>query len=376
MSKPIQCCLGVTVLTLFTLASASQAGTALSERIYFVQQDGRHALVYTTSRTDLDEYNLWFKKEPGSLEEESLEEFLYLFPKSGEWNSDAKPGYRVLKLPSGNFASLEWTDLEKNGRLQVDDHGVHRFRNWDGETRTQDGYYGLWNSPGNFAQVAYSWVFPDNFEPVSHTANRKGEWVQRHNTITYYGTEVNKLSFDIQYRPATGDTYDDLLGLEGEGVDVEQEAGGVKVTLEETLLFPTGVARISDAGEAVLDRLAEKLKTRSSLHVVIAGHTDNVPISGSLAAKYPSNWELASARSINIIHYLVSQGVAESRFESHSFSFMQPIESNESAGGRGKNRRIEVFLSEMAADSEIGTGSETETPADLVQEVTIAAKES
>ena len=346
MKRLFQCCMAVTILLLPGIFSSAQAGNAISERIYFVQQDGRHALVYTTSRTDYKDYNIWFDEEEGYTPEDYLKDFLYLFPNNGEWSSAPKPGYQVLKLPNGNFASLEWADLEANGRLKVDSNGVYYYQNWDGEEKTPDGHFGLWNSPGNFEQIAYSWVFPDNLEPVSNVTNQEGEWVQRHNTVTYYGTNVNDLTFNIQYRPSTGSAYDDFKGMEGDGIDVEQQATGVKVTLAETLLFPTGVAEISSGGNAVLDQLAARLKERPSLHVVVAGHTDNVPISGGLAVKYPTNWELSSARSINIIHRLVKQGVAQDRFESHAFSFMRPVASNDTAEGRAKNRRIEVFLTE------------------------------
>jgi flagellar motor protein MotB len=346
MSKLMQCFLGVAVFLQPAVFSSAQAGDAFSERIHFVHQDGRRALVYTTSRTDYEDYSIWFKEKDSYKPEDYLKDFLYLFPKSGEWSSNAKPGYTVLTLPTGNFASLEWANLEENGHLQVDEDGQYHYRNWDGETKTPDGHVGLWNSPGAFEQVAYTWVFPDNLEPVAHTSNREGEWIQRHNTITYYGNNVNDLVFDIHYRPASGDVYDDLKGLEGEGIEVEQEAGGVKITLAETLLFPSGVALISTEGKTLLDTLAEELRERSLLQVTVAGHTDNVPIGFRLQDKFPTNWELASARSLNIIHYLVALGVAEPRFESHSFSFMQPKASNDTVEGRTANRRIEIFLSE------------------------------
>ena len=262
MKRLFQCCMAVTILLLPGIFSSAQAGNAISERIYFVQQDGRHALVYTTSRTDYKDYSIWFEDKEGYKPEDYLQDFLYLFPNNGEWSSDPKPGYQILKLPNGNFASLEWADLEENGRLKVDSNGVYYYQNWDGAEKTPDGHYGLWNSPGNFEQIAYSWVFPDNLEPVSNAANQEGEWVQRHNTVTYYGTDVNDLTFNIQYRPATGSAYDAFKDMEGEGIDVEQQATGVKVTLAETLLFPTGIAEISSSGKTVIDQLAARLKER------------------------------------------------------------------------------------------------------------------
>jgi flagellar motor protein MotB len=338
--------MAVTILIITGIITPALAENAISERIYFVQQDGRHALVYTTSRTNYKDYSIWFDDKEDYTQEDYLKNFLYLFPNNGEWDSDPKPGYQILKLPNGNFASLEWADLEADGRLQVDSNGVYYYQNWDGTEKTPDGHYGLWNSPGNFEQIAYSWVFPENLEPLYNAANQPGDWVQRHNTVTYYGTDVNDLTFNIQYRPSTSSAYEDFKDMEGEGIAVEQQATGVKVTLAETLLFPTGVAEVSSAGNAVLKQLSDRLKERTSLHIVIAGHTDNVPISASLAKKYPTNWELSSARSINIIHQLVNQGVAQERFESQAFSYMRPVASNATAEGRAKNRRIEVYLTE------------------------------
>jgi len=350
MKNPIQCLFVTSALVLSAVLPTAQADAAVSERIYFVQQDGRHAMAYTTSRTDYKDYSIWFSEKEGYEPEDYLKNFLYVFPESGEWESGENPGYMALKLPQGNFATLEWVDLEAEDRLQVGSDGVYYYSNWDNVTKTPEGHYGLWNSPGNFEQIACSWVFPDNLEPVLYSANHPGKWVQRHNTLTYYGNDVNNLTFDIQYRPTTNVAYADLKALEGEGVEVEQQPTGIKMTLAETLLFPSGVASISPKGKAVLDRLAATLKEQASLNIVIAGHTDNQKIGASLAKKYPTNWELSSARSINILHYLVGKKVAESRFESRAFSFMRPIDSNDSKAGRTKNRRIEIMLTEQVND--------------------------
>jgi chemotaxis protein MotB len=333
----------------------ANADQAISERVYFIQQDGRHALVYTTSRSDYANYSLWFDKQTGFDQEDYLRDFLYLFPSGGEWTSEENGRFMVMKLPQGNFASLKWTDLEGKGRLKTDDDGIYYFRNWNSEKegKTADGHFGMWNDPGNFEQVACSWVFPENLEPVTYVANQEGEWVQRHNTLTYYGENVNDLMFEIQYRPTSNEAYEDLKGLEGEGVEVEQQPAGVKMTLAETLLFPSGVATISKEGKAVLAKLAETLKQQDALDIVVAGHTDNVPIGPALTKTYPTNWELSSARAINIIHYLAKQGVAESRFEAKAFSFMQPIEPNDTEAGRKKNRRIEILLSESKQEQNV-----------------------
>jgi chemotaxis protein MotB len=338
----------ITTILISSPISTAYADQAVSERIYFIQEDGRHAMVYTTSRSDYANYSLWFNKQIGYQQEDYLKNFLYLFPDTGKWASKENGDYMVLKLPQGNFASLKWTNLEDKGRLKIDDDGLYYFRSWNSETegKAADGHFGLWNDPGNFEQLACSWVFPENLEPITYISNREGEWVKRHNTLTYYGQNVNDLMFAIQYRPISNSAYENLKDLEGEGVEVEQQPTGVKMTLAETLLFPSGVATISNEGKAVLARLAETLKQQASLNIVVAGHTDNVPIGPTLTRTFPTNWELSSARAINIIHYLVKKDVAESRFEAQAFSFMQPIEPNDTKAGRMKNRRIEILLTE------------------------------
>jgi chemotaxis protein MotB len=344
--------LSLLIISSLSLASEEQEG-AISERIYFIQEDGRHAMVYTTSRSEFSTYNLWFGNQKGYTPENYLKDFHYLYPNSDDWITGEDSKYMVLKLPYGDFASLKWANLEDKGRLHVDEDGVYYFRSWnkDVESKTSDGHFGIWNSPGDFKQIACSWVFPKNLEPVTYLANREGEWKQRHNTLTFYGQNVNDLFFAIQYRPTSGDAYKALKSLEGEGVEVEQQPTGVKMTVAETLLFPSGVARISVKGNVLLKRLAESLKQQASMNVVVAGHTDNVPIGAGLVKRFPSNWELSSKRAINIIHYLVQEGVAEHRFEAHAFSFMKPRASNDDEIGRSKNRRIEIMLTDAVQGS-------------------------
>ncbi len=347
MKQPIRTFLSIALSLSSTLAlSSEQRVDAVSERIYFLQEDGRHALVYTTSRSGYSSYSLWFEKQAGDHTEDYLADFHYLYPNSENWSTSADGRHRVLKLPYGDFASMTWADLEAGGRLRVDEDGVYYFRNWNEEveTKTAEGHYGIWNSPGDFERIACSWVFPNNLEPVVYLANRDGEWRQRHNTLTYYGQEVNDLVFVIQYRPTSGDTYEQLKQLAGEGVEVEQEPTGIRMTLAETLLFPSGVATISEEGASLLNRLAESLRQQPEIHVVVAGHTDNVPIGAELAKRFQTNWELSSKRAINIIHHLVSRGITQQRFEAQAFSFMRPRASNDDEAGRARNRRIEIML--------------------------------
>ncbi len=333
------------------LASASfvEASGVISEQIYFLEEDGRHALIYTTSRTDYSNYNMWFRNREGFETEDYVKNFLYIYPNEYTWDTVSKNGYTLLKMPGRSFASLERVELEAG--LQVTEDGVYNFSNHRDKVKTPDGHYGLWNSPDNFEKIAYSWVFPANLEPVEYKSNREGEWVHRHNTITYYGSDVNDLEFEITYRPSTHETYDALSKkLADEQVEISQEPTGIKITVAATVLYPSGIAVLSDRGKSVLCKVAETLKDRKNVNIIVEGHTDNVPISPELSSTFATNWELASARSINIIHFLVEKGIEESRFGSGAFSFQRPIASNETEEGKAKNRRIELLIEENGGE--------------------------
>jgi|LGVF01.1.fsa_nt_gb flagellar motor protein MotB len=333
---------------LLASASFAEASGVVSERIYFLAEDGRHALIYTTSRSDYSNYNMWFRSEEGYETEDYLKDFLYIYPEKFRWDTVSRSGYSLLKLPGRSFAILERVEFEKGDTLQVTEDGVYTFNNWGDKVKTPDGHYGLWNSPDNFQKIAYSWVFPANLEPVEYKANREGEWVRRHNTITYYGSNVNDLKFEIKYRPTTHETYEALKKkLAGESqVEIAQEPTGVKVTVAATVLYPSGITVLSDTGKSVLSKVAETLKDRKNMNIKVEGHTDNVPIGPNLVSTFPTNWELASARSINVVHFLVEKGIEESRFESRAFSFHRRVASNETEEGKAKNRRIELLIVE------------------------------
>jgi len=338
------------VFCLLASASFAEASGVISEQIYFLEEDGRHALIYTTSRTDYSNYNMWFRNREGYETEDYVKNFLYIYPNEYTWDTASKNGYTLLKMHGRSFAGMERVELEAG--LQVTEDGVYNFSNCRDKVKTPEGHYGLWNSPDNFEKIAYSWVFPANLEPVEYKANRKGEWVHRHNTITYYGSNVNNLEFEITYRPSTHETYDALkekLATETE-IEVEQAPTGVKITVAATVLYPSGIAVLSDRGKSVLCKVAETLKNRKNVNIIVEGHTDNVPISPMLASTFATNWELASARSINIIHFLVEKGMDESRFGSGAFSFQRPIASNETEEGKAKNRRIELLIEENGGE--------------------------
>jgi chemotaxis protein MotB len=109
------------------------------------------------------------------------------------------------------------------------------------------------------------------------------------------------------------------------------------------VLFGSGSTQLTDSGREMLLKVSAKLKD-ASYQTVVAGFTDNVPIGGTLAQKYPSNWELAGARAARVVRLLEAGGVPSERLIAVSFGENEPVASNDDEEGRAQNRRIEIRL--------------------------------
>ncbi len=126
-------------------------------------------------------------------------------------------------------------------------------------------------------------------------------------------------------------------------ITISQMKTGVNVNLTEGVLFSSGSANVSDAGRAVLEKVSAELADMP-FQTIVAGHSDNAPIGGKLAEKFPTNWDLASARATEVVRILEKSGLPGARLVAVSFGENQPIASNDSPEGRKQNRRIEIRL--------------------------------
>lgn len=141
-------------------------------------------------------------------------------------------------------------------------------------------------------------------------------------------------------------TYEGLVtDLEDEvaagQIEIEQLREGLRLNLAQEILFPSGSATLNEGGIRVLRKVAARLKSLPN-GVEVQGHTDNVALRAS--SFYPSNWELAAARSAQVVRLFVDAGVSPERLSVVSFGEYAPIASNETPAGRAKNRRIEIRL--------------------------------
>jgi chemotaxis protein MotB len=125
------------------------------------------------------------------------------------------------------------------------------------------------------------------------------------------------------------------------GIQARFSAEGLNLSLENSLLFEPGKARINPRGIAVLGKIAARLKTLPN-RVRVEGHTDDAPIATEL---YPSNWELSVARAVNVLKYLINAGpISSARMSAVGYGDSRPLYSNSSRQSRAKNRRVEIIL--------------------------------
>ncbi len=145
-------------------------------------------------------------------------------------------------------------------------------------------------------------------------------------------------------------TYNQLVGaLETEikrgELTISNLEGQLSVNLLNNILFDSGKTTIKPAGQKVLKSLGDVLNKFPDKALQIAGHTDNVQISNRLKERFPSNWELSTARATSVVHFLQDKvGLKGERLIAAGYSEYQPVASNKEATGRAKNRRIQILL--------------------------------
>jgi chemotaxis protein MotB len=117
--------------------------------------------------------------------------------------------------------------------------------------------------------------------------------------------------------------------------------GRMVVELSENILFDSGKANLKKEGKEALTQVAGVLASIADRDFQITGHTDDVPIKSS---RFPSNWELSTARAVEVTRFLAQQGVDPTRLSAAGYADTQPVASNSDAPGRQQNRRIEIVL--------------------------------
>ncbi len=128
--------------------------------------------------------------------------------------------------------------------------------------------------------------------------------------------------------------------IQSNQVQVIQNNRGVRIDINDSLLFTSGSADLAPSAVNLINQIASTLAANQRL-LQIEGHTDNTPIHN---ANFYSNWELSAVRASTVVRLLSTAGIAEPRLSAVGYAATQPISSSDTDFGRAKNRRVSIMV--------------------------------
>src|SRR5262245_57283528 len=152
---------------------------------------------------------------------------------------------------------------------------------------------------------------------------------------------------------ATQNEYDQLVA-ENERLQTQNQQlqahvrrlqNAIKYTVNSDLLFPSGGWQISEAGKAVIAKMATMLAPDQQDKLVVNGYTDDAPVGPALQKQcIASNQVQSEKRADAVMQYLISQGVKPELVSARGLGEADPVAPNDTAQGRAQNRRVEITL--------------------------------
>ena len=152
------------------------------------------------------------------------------------------------------------------------------------------------------------------------------------------GTELNPL--DLKPPASTQDISEALKDVNPKDMDIKETETEITITLKSDSFFESGRANISEKTREDLEKLGESLAGRGQ-KMVIAGYTDNVPISNF---QFPSNWELSAARAATVARTFIYMGVDQKLVKIEGNADNEEVVPNDTAYSRALNRRVIITI--------------------------------
>lgn len=169
---------------------------------------------------------------------------------------------------------------------------------------------------------------------------KKNELNERERTINELQQMINAQNEKV--RKLLSSVKDALLGFSSDELTVREKNGKVYVAMSDKLLFQSGSARLDKRGEEALGKLAEVLNKQTDIDVFIEGHTDNKPIN---TVQFKDNWDLSVIRATSVVRILIKNyNVNPLQIQPSGRGEYMPVDDNETAEGRSKNRRTEIIM--------------------------------
>lgn len=210
----------------FTLLNAQQV---VLETITYLNSDGRSYKNYISLKSG---YSTVYTTIP--KEENPFTYYQYLFPNKYEFEKTSNKNYNKVHFKGGDYSMIIENEFDEEN-ISIGADGVYTYKVPKKEI---DGHYGIsWNSANNsgFDNLAFVWIIPENFEFVSRKSNKSGEWVERDNSLSFFGNRINDVLLEIKYRKKQK-TPEILLGR---GVKISKRLN-LKSSLQKAIIKDNG----------------------------------------------------------------------------------------------------------------------------------------
>jgi chemotaxis protein MotB len=191
-------------------------------------------------------------------------------------------------------------------------------------------------------------VISQEFSPGTPTPTAIPVIQQQTADDTHENIEASQAAAEKRAEELAAKVKEALQGEIGDGMlEIETQQQEVMIRIREKGSFASGSATLQQSFLPILDKIA-KVLDKTAGDIVVAGHTDNVPIS---TPQYPSNWVLSAARAANVVHYFskIDKPLAE-RMQIRAHADTRPKTTNDTAANRAKNRRVEIIIREGARE--------------------------
>ena len=156
--------------------------------------------------------------------------------------------------------------------------------------------------------------------------------------------QANKEEQDFRALKRRVDNLAKKEGLSGKVNVTVRRRGLVIQLLTDKVFFSSGAATLHPEAHRLVKKIGEIVRDERSHPVVVEGYTDSQPISTS---RYQSNWNLSGDRAAAVVNDFATTGVLQNRMSVQGYGSQVPIDSNSTAEGRAKNRRVEIVLTRM-----------------------------
>ena len=124
-------------------------------------------------------------------------------------------------------------------------------------------------------------------------------------------------------------------------ITLEASKDGILIRIDSPVLYNSGEAELKESAFPILNKIVDMTQEWPN-RIRIEGHTDNIPISNM---RFPSNWELSSARALTVLRFFVERGKIEpKRLAAVGYGEYHPLLPNTTPENRSKNRRVEIYI--------------------------------